>query len=247
MINADATMGRIGGECDDRDEDGTNKDGIVDNSDATILAILLDHDATNAPADDNGKEDNKPKEGGARKGWRGRGGRRKRAGIDVGVGRGGGGEQGRGGVNRRRRPISAPTNALLLVALDMRTAASSRRVRIIAMATEIGKTMPMTTTAGRGTRALLLPHVLLNIHRRRMLTNVANSAWTSPGGRGSRRVKSDVDDDIAMVQWHDDVLNAVVDINVGEDKDNGGGNAMGVALPRDGRRRIEYWNGGTAG
>ena len=60
MINADATMGRIGGECDDRDEDGTNEDGIVDNSDATILAILLDHDATNAPADDNGKEDPMP-------------------------------------------------------------------------------------------------------------------------------------------------------------------------------------------
>ena len=148
--------------------------------------------------------------------------------------------RGGGGVNRRRRPISAQTNALLLVSLDMRTAASSRRVRIIAMATEIGKTMSTTTTAGRGTRALLLPHVLPNIHQRRMSTNVANSAWTSPGGRGSRRAKT-------MVQWHDDASNAVVDNNVGEDKDNGGGNAIGVALPRDGRRHIEYWNGGTVG
>ncbi len=51
-----------------------------------------------------------------------------------------------------------------------------------------------------------------------------------------------------MGQWHDtNASNAIVDNNVGEDKDNGGGNAMGVALPRDGRRRIEYWNGGTAG
>ena len=115
------------------------------------------------------------------------------------------------------------------------------------MATEIGETMSTTTTAGRGTRALLLPHVLPNIHQRRMSTNVATSAWTSPGGGGSRRAKCNVDDDIAMVQWHDDASNAVVDNNVGEDKDNGGGNAIGVALPRDGRRHIEYWNGGTVG
>lgn len=115
------------------------------------------------------------------------------------------------------------------------------------MATGISETMSTTTTAGRGTRALLLPHVLPNKHQRRMSTNVANSAWTSPGGGGLRRAKSDVDDDIAMVQWHEDASNAIVDSNVGEDKDNGGGNAMGVALLRDGRRLIEYWNGGTVG
>ena len=112
MIDADATMGRIGGECDSHNEDGTDEDGIVDDSDATILVILLDHVATNAPADDDGEEDDQPEEGGAidvrkkrgktprkrrRKGWRERGGRRKRAGIDVSVGSRGGGEQGRGG------------------------------------------------------------------------------------------------------------------------------------------------------
>ncbi len=85
MINADATMGRIGRECDDCNEDGTDKDGIIDDSDTTILAIILDHNAANAPANDDGEEDDQPKEGGAidvrkkrgktprkrrRKGWR---------------------------------------------------------------------------------------------------------------------------------------------------------------------------------
>jgi hypothetical protein len=107
----DATMERIGGECDDcRDEDGTDEDGVVDDSDATTLAILLDYDAANAPADydyDDDDDDDELEEGGAidarkkrgktprkrrrKNGGRGRWGRRKRAGIDVGVGRRGGG------------------------------------------------------------------------------------------------------------------------------------------------------------
>jgi hypothetical protein len=115
------------------------------------------------------------------------------------------------------------------------------------MATGIGKMMSTTTTAGRGTRALLLPHVLPNKNRRRMSTYVANSAWTSPGGGRLRRARGNGYEDIAMVKWHDDASNAVVDNDVGEDKGNGGRNAMGVALPLDGHRHIEYWNGGTAG
>jgi hypothetical protein len=59
--------------------------------------------------------------------------------------------------------------------------------------------------------------------------------------------ESDVDDNIVMVRWQDDGSNAVVDKNLGKDKDNGSRNAMGVALLRDGRRRIEYSSGGTAG
>jgi hypothetical protein len=57
--------------------------------------------------------------------------------------------------------------------------------------------------------------------------NIDDSACFSLGGGRSRRTKSDVDDHIVMVQWHDDASNAVVNNNVGEDRDrdNGGRNA----------------------